>query len=176
MVVGGLTLDQPRQHAPKVLAEALEGVRRGPPPEMVPQQFPRRFAQLVALEPRARIEPHQLGVRRQAVDAKRASEVLARKLVKAGVVEVAQQLAVAVDCLGDDRRLHVLGAVARRSGVRQVPRVDLDRHRPAGRELLLDLRRECPVRLHLVDVDAEERFEILRRRLEKRASRWEDRR
>ena len=49
-----------------------------------------------------------------------------------------------------------------------MPRVDFDRHRPAGRELLVDLRREQAIRLHLVDVDAVEPLEIFRRRLEER--------
>ena len=151
-----------------MLAEPLERVRRGPPLEVVTQELARRRTQLVALEPRAGVEAHQLRVRREPVDAKHAPEVLTRERVEARVVEVPQQLAVHVDRLRDDRRFHVLVAIARRGGVREVPRVDLDRHRPPVGELLGDLRRQRPVRLHLVDVDPEEPLEILRRRLEER--------
>ena len=94
--------------------------------------------------------------------------VLAVELVEPGVVEVAHPAAVQVDRLGDHRALDVIAAIARRRRVGEEPRVELDDDRPAVVDLLGDLDRQRPVGLHLVDVDPEERLEILGRGLEER--------
>ena len=129
-------------------------------------------AQLSTLEARAGVEAHELGVGRQyqgvlcPPEPEDPREVLALELEEPRSVEVAQPAAFEVDRLGGDRGLHVLAAVAGGGGVRQEPRVQLDDDRATVVDLLGDLQRQRTVGLHLVDVDAEERLEVLGRRFE----------
>ena len=62
----------------------------------------------------------------------------------------------------------VFAPVAGRRRVWQIPGVELDDDRAAGVDLLGDLQRQRSIRLHFVDVDAEQRLEIGRVRLEER--------
>ncbi len=140
----------------------------------MPQPPAGGLAQRLPRQALAGVEADELGVRRQDVlreapaETERATVVVAPELVEGGVVEVAETLAHPVDRLDGDRRLHVLAAVARRRRVRQVPRVELDDDRVPLGDLLRGLVGQGPIGLHLVDVDPEERLEIVRRRLEER--------
>ena len=62
----------------------------------------------------------------------------------------------------------MLAPVRGRLRVGQVPRIELDDHRPSLPKLLDEMLGQRPVELHLVDVDAEQPLEVLPFRLEER--------
>src|SRR6476661_3766829 len=174
VVAVDVALEERRQVGGEPGLEPVERVARHDPPEVATEELQRRPTELLAFEARSGVEPDQLRVRREDVAGparlgpEGAPEVRARKLVQRGVVVVPEDLVREVDRLGDAAGLHVGVAIARRRGVRQIPGVQLDRHRPAEPELLLDLVGDRAVRLDLMDVQAVEDLHVDGQRLEER--------
>src|SRR5437879_5630831 len=81
VVVGRLAGEQLRQRSSELLTEAVEGVRAGPPPEMLAGELERHAAQIPLC--RSGTKPNELRVGRQHVVRERPAEAKGAAVVVA---------------------------------------------------------------------------------------------
>ena len=172
VVVGLVTVEQPRQVGLERGEEPLEGVVGRAPGQVAAEQLAGGAAQRRPGErgPASKRTSSTYGGRAVSVEGgpKSAVEVLPGQLEVAGVVEVAEHLGVQVDGLDDERALHVVLPVVRRHDVGQVEGVDLGDQCLADGQPGRRLLGQGPVGLHLVEVEPVEREQVLGGRLEER--------